>query len=168
MHLSTLYKLWQMFLCHLQKTKKKSAIFDITITVTLGVDMITRQMTPFFNLLSSSICWCISFLHFKTFKFQFYAPSLYFSSGLSKMTLSYLLTYIYCLFDFHGYSFDHFCNFCYITYFVPNLILIWSWSHGLRIHKINYFKLLFVGLISVFLIIWIKYMPIPQFWLVRL
>ena len=48
----------------------KWAIFDILMTLNLGVN-ITRQMTPIFLIYSlSSIRWYISFLHFKNLKFQ--------------------------------------------------------------------------------------------------
>ena len=43
---------------------------------------------------------------------------------MPKMILSSLLTYI-------SFSYIKFANFWYITCFVPNLIPIWPWSHGL-------------------------------------
>ena len=41
------------------------------MTITPGVKVITRQMTPFFSYTLSPINWYISFLHFKAFKIQF-------------------------------------------------------------------------------------------------
>ena len=40
-------KLWQIFYCY-QKKYKKLAIFDILKTITLDLNMTTRQMNPFF------------------------------------------------------------------------------------------------------------------------
>ena len=53
MHLNILPNL--ILCCHLEKIKKW-AIFDILMTVTLEVNMITRQMTPFL----SSTFWALS------------------------------------------------------------------------------------------------------------
>ena len=50
MHVNILSKLRLTFCWHPQKYKKW-AIFDILMTITLGVNMITRQMTLFFHLL---------------------------------------------------------------------------------------------------------------------
>ena len=66
-----LAKLWLIFCCYQQKIQKW-IIFDISMTITLRVNMITRQMTPLF----SSTLWALSvdifrFLHFKTRKIQF-------------------------------------------------------------------------------------------------
>ena len=50
MHVNILSKLRLTFCWHPQKYKKW-AIFDILMTITLGVNMITRQMTLIFHLL---------------------------------------------------------------------------------------------------------------------
>ena len=103
-----------------QKKQKNEAFFDILMTITPGVNMITRKMTPFFIYPSSSISWYVLLLHFKTFcvfflfcKIQIYMP---------KMTLSSLLTWI-------SFLYTKFANFSYICS-APNLIPIWSRSHG--------------------------------------
>ena len=49
-----LSKLWQFFCCYQQK--KNNPFFNILKTITLGVNMITRQMTPFF----SCTLWALS------------------------------------------------------------------------------------------------------------
>ena len=67
MHLNILLKL--IFAVFSSKYIKW-VIFDILMTITLGVN-ITRRMTPIFLIFSlSSILWYISFLHFKNLKFQ--------------------------------------------------------------------------------------------------
>ena len=43
-----LHKLYQIFCCYQEKIQKM-AIFDILKTITPGVNMITRQITPFFS-----------------------------------------------------------------------------------------------------------------------
>ena len=48
MRLNNFPKLRLIFCCHQQKIQKW-AIFDILMTITLGVNMITRQMTPLFS-----------------------------------------------------------------------------------------------------------------------
>ena len=53
MHLNILLKL--VFCCHQQRTQK-AVIFDILMTITLGINMITRQVTSFF----SSTLWALS------------------------------------------------------------------------------------------------------------
>ena len=55
MHLNILPNLWLIFCTHQQKIWKW-AIFDILMTITLGVNMITRQMILFF----SSTLWALS------------------------------------------------------------------------------------------------------------
>ena len=59
-HLNILPKLWLIFCCC--RKQKKLAIFDILVTITLGVNMDTRPMSPFF----SSTFWAlfISVFHF--------------------------------------------------------------------------------------------------------
>ena len=64
MHLNILSKLWLICCWHQQKIQKW-ATFDIFITITREVNMITRQMTPFFlsTLWALSVCvfhFCIS------------------------------------------------------------------------------------------------------------
>ena len=70
--ISHFYTLWKR-----QKTighqKEIWAIFDILMTITLEVNVITAQMTPFFFIYSSSsIPWYISFRHFNIFNIQFH------------------------------------------------------------------------------------------------
>ena len=55
-----------MFCCCQTKIQNIRYFFDTLITITLGINMITRKMTSF----SSSISWYILFLYFKTFKIQ--------------------------------------------------------------------------------------------------
>ena len=50
-----MYKLWLISRWHQQKYKKW-AVFDILMTITWGVNMIIRQMTPFFP----STLWALS------------------------------------------------------------------------------------------------------------
>ena len=96
------------------------------------ITMITRQMTPFFFICSSSsIRWYISFLHFKTFKIQFCGvPFLHYvlvckiHIYMQKMTLSSLLTQI-------SFFYIKLANFLYITCSISYLIPIWPQSHGL-------------------------------------
>ena len=49
-HLNILPKLWLVFGFHQQKKKEKSVFSDIFMTTTLKVNMINRQITPFFPL----------------------------------------------------------------------------------------------------------------------
>ena len=107
------------------------------MTITRGVNMITRQVAPFFIYSLSSIRWCISFLHFKIFKIQFHEvpPPFVLCSGfwnlhiyMPKMTLSSLLTWI-------SIFYKESANFWYTTCFVPNLILVCPWFHGLSTLK---------------------------------
>ena len=46
-HSNVLPTLWLIFCCHQQKVQKMS-LFDILVTITPGVNMITRQLIPFF------------------------------------------------------------------------------------------------------------------------
>ena len=55
MQLNILPKLWLIFCCHHQKIQKMSH-FCILMPLTQGVNMITRQTTPFF----SSTLWALS------------------------------------------------------------------------------------------------------------
>ena len=73
--------LWLIFHCHQQKIQKKS-IFDILMTITLAVNMITRQMTPFF----SPTLWALSvgIFHFDI-SFQFYGVSYFNYCFVSKL-----------------------------------------------------------------------------------
>ena len=112
---------------------KKRAIFDVLMTLTLNINMITRWITSFF----SSTFWALSIVvfHFKTFKIQFYVlPLLSYvlvckmHISITKMTLSKLLTKI-------SVFYIKFANVWYImcfgiTCFVPNLIPIWPQSHA--------------------------------------
>ena len=99
MCLNILSKLWLFFAVNSRKYKKW-AIFDILMTITPGVNMLTRQMIHIFFIYSLSfIRWYISFLHFKTFKIQFHGVSqlhyvLVFKIHIymPKMILSSLLT----------------------------------------------------------------------------
>ena len=115
-------------LLSLAKNTKNEPFFDILMTITPGVNMITRKMTPIFSSTPQALSvgifhFCISRpskfsppLHFALFcKMQIYMP---------KMTLSPLLTWI-------SFLYIKFANFLYIICFVPNLIPIWSQSHGL-------------------------------------
>ena len=57
------------FFAIISRKYKKWAIFDILMTLILGVNMITRQMTSFFHLLFELYPLVyILFLHFNTFK----------------------------------------------------------------------------------------------------
>ena len=79
----------QLILAVISKKHKKMSHFDILMSITLEVNMINRQMTPFFssNLLSS-IRQYISILHFNTFKIQFNGvPPLHYAPFKPKMTL---------------------------------------------------------------------------------
>ena len=126
-HLHVLPKLLQIFCCHRKKNTNHEPFLDILMTITLGTNLITRKMTPFFwsTLQALSICifyCCISRplkfppLHFFLFcKIHIYMP---------KITLLSLLTLISLLYI-------KFANFSYIICSAPNLILIWSRSHGL-------------------------------------
>ena len=54
----------------LLSSAKNEAFFDILMTITPGVNMISRKMTPFFIYSLTSIRWYTLFLHFKSFKIQ--------------------------------------------------------------------------------------------------
>ena len=111
-------KLWLIFCWHQPKIQKMIHFWHFN-DHNLGSKHDNLTNDPIFSTCSlSSIRWYISFLHFKTFKIQFYGSL----PSLPKMTLSSLLTRT-------SFFYKKFCNFRYITCFVPNLILIWS--HGL-------------------------------------
>ena len=94
--------------------------------------MINRQMTPFF----SSTLWALSI---NIFYFCISIPSNFSSIGspfpyvlvckihiyMVKMILSSLLTQI-------PFFYRKVVNFWYKQCFVPSMILIWPWSHGLK------------------------------------
>ena len=72
------------FCCQQQKIQK-STIFDILITITLEVNMITQQMDLFFfsSTLWALLRWFISTLHFKRLsKFNFKCSLFALCSGL--------------------------------------------------------------------------------------
>ena len=107
------------------------------MTITRGVNMVTRQMTPF----SASTLWALSV---GIFHFCISRPSKFSSMGslpplhyvlvskiqiyMPKMTISILLTCI-------SFFYKKLSNFCYITCFVSNSILIWHRSQGLSTLK---------------------------------
>ena len=116
----------------------------MVMTITRGVDMVTRKMTPFFQLLFKlhqlvyfifalqDLQNSVSLLHFVLlYKIHIYMP---------KMTLSGLLTWI-------SFLYVKFANFSYIICSVPNLIPIWFRSHGLYLpltvikSKIKYIRI---------------------------
>ena len=87
------------FLLSLAENKKKWAIFDILMAITLGVNMITRQMTHFSFIFSpSSILWYFIFACPGIQNSFLWGPSLRCALvckihiGTSKMTFSGLLT----------------------------------------------------------------------------
>ena len=101
------------------------------MTIIWEVNMITRQMTPFFLF----ILWVlfVGIFHFcisrrSKFSSTEYLPSLHYVLVckvliyIPKMTLSSLLRWTFV--------FKKIANFCYMTSFVPNLILILAKSHG--------------------------------------
>ena len=95
--------------------------------------MITRQMAPFF----SSTLWALSV---GIFPFCISRPSKFNSIG-SLLSLNYVLVCKthFCMSKMAHWSlltsisflYVKFANFWYITCFVPNMIPIWSQSHGL-------------------------------------
>ena len=110
----------------------KMSHFDILMTVTPEVNMITRQMTLFSFLIYSlsSICCYISFLDFKTFKIQFdglpllhYVLACKIHMYMPEIILSSLLILI-------SFFYMKFANFWYKTCFIPYLISISPWSYG--------------------------------------
>ena len=54
-HLNILLKLWLIFCCYHQKIQER-AIFDTLIAVTLGVNMIARQITPLISFIQIHFC----------------------------------------------------------------------------------------------------------------
>ena len=87
MYLNIVPKLWQIVFSYQQKILKNSH-FDILKTIPLAVNMITRQMTPFF----SSTLWDLSIgmFHFKTYKIQFHGSFLLCSSLVCKIHICML------------------------------------------------------------------------------
>ena len=110
------------------KNTKHETFFDILITITPGVNMITRKMTPFFHLLFKF--YQLVYLIFVFQHPEYSVPTLHFvlfwkiHIYMPKMTLSSLLTWIFFLYI-------KFANFLYLIYFVPSSKLIWSRSHRL-------------------------------------
>ena len=91
-----LFFLWLFFVV-ISSKYKTWAIFDILMTLAIGINIINRQMNQFFQLLLKLVF--ISFLYFKSFKIlvQRILPLHYvlvciMKSYMSKMTLSSLLT----------------------------------------------------------------------------
>ena len=128
MHLNVLPKMWLIFCCRQQKGQENKTHFEILMTITPGVSMITRKIILFFfHLLFKLVLLVYFILHFTTFKIQFYGvPSLCcvlvctIHIYMPKMTLS---TWIF--------FYMKFVHFWYLTCSFPNLILIWPQSHGL-------------------------------------
>ena len=101
------------------------------MAITRGVNIITRQMNPFFpsTLLASSV---------GIFHFCISRPSKVNSMGslphLHSVLICKIHIYMPKIKDRFLFS-KKFANFCYVTSFVPNLILIWSRSHELSTLK---------------------------------
>ena len=101
------------------------------MAITWGVNIITRQMNPFFpsTLLASSV---------GIFHFCISRPSKVSSMGslphLHSVLICKIHIYMPKIKDRFLFS-KKFANFCYVTSFVPNLILIWSRSHELSTLK---------------------------------
>ena len=110
------------------KNTKHESFFDILMTITVEVNMITRKITPFFK--SNLQALSIGIFNFSFQDLQNWVPPLHFlllckiHIYMPKMTLSSLLTWI-------SFLYIKFANFSYIIYSVSNLIPIWSRSHGL-------------------------------------
>ena len=124
MHIDILPKLWLLFCYHHLKIQKMNHFWNFNDYDNLIND-------PTFLIYSlSSIRWYKSFLHFRTFKIEFYEilTTLHYvvvqiiHICTSKMTHSSLLTYIFfCI---------KIANFWYVTSIISNLILAWPQSHG--------------------------------------
>ena len=120
MHLNIFLK-QRIFFAVINQKCEKCTIFNILMIITLGVNMINRQMPHFSHLLLSSIHWYTSFSHFKNFKIQFHAHPLHhvmvcqIHIYMIKMTISNLLKKI-------SIFYVKFVNFWYITCFVSPLI----------------------------------------------
>ena len=127
MYLNILLKLCLIFFDAISRKYKTWAIFDMLMTKTPRVNMIARQMTPFFSSL-----WYILFLHFRTFRIQFYGiPHSHYALILkihlnAKDDISSLLNIYYFSIENLLYRI-----FWYIAFLIPNLILIRPQSHGL-------------------------------------
>ena len=95
------------------------------MAITLGVNMITRKMTPFFHLLFK-LYWLLYFI-FAFKDLQNSVPPLHFvlfckiHIHMSHLKPVNMYIFLYIKFD----------NFRYIIKSVPNLIPIWSCSDGL-------------------------------------
>ena len=70
MYLNILLKLRLIFCHYQQKIQKMSHFWQ-------GLNMIGRQMTPYFLISLSSIRWYISFFHFRTFINHFYGVPIF-------------------------------------------------------------------------------------------
>ena len=111
------------------------------MTITLAVNMITRQMTLFFFYLIIVLYPLVGIFHFCISR-----PSKFTSMGSLrciifcsvKYTHSSQLTQI-------SSSYIKFSNFWYITCLVLNLITIWSPSNGLHLSGLEVFQILISG-----------------------
>ena len=91
-----LFLLWLFFVV-ISRKYKTWAIFDILMTIAIGINIINRQMNQFFQLLLK--LYFISFPHFNSFKIQVqrilplhYVLLCIIKTYMSKMTFSSLLT----------------------------------------------------------------------------
>ena len=94
------------------KKTKNEAFFGILVTITLGVNMITRKTMPFLIYSSTSISWYLLFWHLKTFTIQsplciLFCSVKYIFIYMPKMPLSSVLTWI-------SFYTKKFANFWYI------------------------------------------------------
>ena len=111
------------------KYSKHEPFFDILMTITLRVNMITRKMTPFFSSVLQALS--IGIFNFSFKDLQNLSPLLHFvlfckiHIYMPKITLSSLLTWISFLYVKFA-KFSHICS-------ALNLIPIWSRSHGLNL-----------------------------------
>ena len=115
------------------------------MTLNLGVNIIRRQMTPFFpsNLWFLSL-GITSFLIFSTFKIDFHG----FLPGLKKNTLLNAKNHTFKPVNKDIYFLHKFANFWYIKCFAPNLKPIWPRSYGLKIFmSVKICRDIYVGLI---------------------
>ena len=143
MHVNILSKLRLIF-CWCQQKIQKMSYFLYFNDHNPGRIHDNQINDPIFFIYSlSSICWYISFLHFKTSKIQFHGvPPLHFvlvckiPIYMPKMTSP--LTQI-------SFFYIKFANFWYIICFVPYLIPIWPRSHGLSIWLSLHFLLIISG-----------------------
>ena len=91
-----LFLLWLFFVV-ISRKYKTWAIFDILLTIAIGINIINRQMNQFFQLLLK--LYFISFPYFNSFKIQVqrilplhYVLLCIIKTYMSKMTFSSLLT----------------------------------------------------------------------------